>query len=813
MSVSSTSASTSLLSPPRIGSGHDEHRPQHAVRRLARRLVGARAVEAPDRRARRRRRRSWSSTAAAASARCRRSRCIQPCSSCLRTVRGARVSRAKASVLTLCERRRGSGGIPCETGAHGTPAGLRAPHRRGARHPLHPAVVHRRPRHPEVVQHHAGRAGERPRGGHDLRRLGHRRVQPGAGERRARPARSQDVPDPPAHRRRRRRWPGSSATSSTSTAPRSRATPATCCAARSRRRARRGFTFYAAPELEYFYFDVRRPDRAAAEPLDHGSYFELTVADLASDLRKKTVLTLEDMGIPVEYSQHEDGPSQHEIDLRYTDALTMADTVMTVRLIVKEVAQRARRARDVHAQADRRRAGLGHAHPLLAVRGRRQRVPRPGRRAQPVQGRARASSPGCCATRREITAVTNQWVNSYKRLVVGYEAPVYVSWARNNRSALVRVPVPKKNRADSTRIEYRAPDPACNPYLTFAVVLAAGLKGIEEDYELPPEAAANLYELTPAELAGRGHPVAARVAGRRARRDGALRARRRRPSASTSSSGSSATSGRSGPTTRRRSPSSSSTATCPSAVRWNRCSSSRTRRRRRWRRRSTSPATRGRRSASADAASAHEPDDGWAGAVVAASDDPDGAFALCRALRKRDLPLEPLLLLVSGAQLADLELREDLFDDFCRHAVPADRARGAAQAPVLADRPGHPPRAGRVRPAGPQPRDLPGRAVSGRPLDLTYMEYELLKFLATHPGKVFTRETLLLAGLGLRVLRRRPHGRRPRPAPARQARRGARQPDLHRPLGRLPLRPVPLGPVARLSAVRRVCAGSCSCAQ
>jgi glutamine synthetase len=264
----------------------------------------------------------------------------------------------------------------------------------------------------------------------------------------------------------------------------------------------RGFSFYAAPELEYFYFESDDPS-TPPRPIDHGSYFELTVADLASDLRKKTVLTLEDMGIPVEYSQHEDGPGQHEIDLRYTDALTMADTVMTVRMIVKEVAQ----ASGVHASfmpkplTGVQGSGM-HTHFSL-FEGDVNAFHAPGDEFN-LSKTARGFIAGLLHHAPEITAVTNQWVNSYKRLVVGYEAPVFISWARNNRSALVRVPVPKKNRVDSTRIEYRSPDPACNPYLSFAVVLAAGLKGIEEDYELPPEAAANLYELTPAELAAEG---------------------------------------------------------------------------------------------------------------------------------------------------------------------------------------------------------------------------------------------------------------------------------------------------------------------
>jgi glutamine synthetase len=263
----------------------------------------------------------------------------------------------------------------------------------------------------------------------------------------------------------------------------------------------RGFSFFAAPEIEYFYF--ADAEAAPPRPLDHGSYFELTVADLASDLRKRTVLTLEDMGIPVEYAQHEDAPSQHEIDLRHTDALTMADTVMTVRLVVKEIAQE----RGVYATFMPKPLlgvqGSGmHTHFSL-FEGDRNAFHDPSDE-HGLSKTARQFIAGLLEHACELTAVTNQWVNSYKRLVAGYEAPVQVSWAYNNRSALVRVPIAKRGKAESTRIEYRSPDPACNPYLAFAVVLAAGLKGIEEGYELPPEAGANLYSLTPEELASEG---------------------------------------------------------------------------------------------------------------------------------------------------------------------------------------------------------------------------------------------------------------------------------------------------------------------
>lgn len=179
------------------------------------------------------------------------------------------------------------------------------------------------------------------------------------------------------------------------------------------------------------------------------------------------MLTLEEMGIPVEHAQHEDAPSQHEIDLRYTDALTMADTVMTTRLVVKEIARR----QGVHASfmpkplAGVQGSGM-HTH-LSLFAGETNAFADP---ADPtgLSAVARHFVAGLLHHAPEITAVTNQWVNSYKRLVPGYEAPVYVSWARNNRSALVRVPVVKRGKLESTRVEYRAPDSACNPYLAFA---------------------------------------------------------------------------------------------------------------------------------------------------------------------------------------------------------------------------------------------------------------------------------------------------------------------------------------------------------
>jgi glutamine synthetase len=260
----------------------------------------------------------------------------------------------------------------------------------------------------------------------------------------------------------------------------------------------RGFSFYAAPEMEFFYF-ADGDSSHAPRPLDQASYFDLTTADVATDLRQRTIHTLEAMGIPVEYSHHEDAPSQHEIDLRYTDALTMADNVMTFRLVVKEVALEA----GVHATfmpkplAGVQGSGM-HTHFSLFEGDTNAFYEAGGERNLSKVGRGFIA--GLLTHAKEITAVTNQWVNSYKRLVVGYEAPIYTSWARNNRSVIVNLPPIKRGKSESTRLEYRAPDPACNPYLAFAVILTAGLKGVEESYVLPRETAVNLYELTAEEL-------------------------------------------------------------------------------------------------------------------------------------------------------------------------------------------------------------------------------------------------------------------------------------------------------------------------
>lgn len=257
------------------------------------------------------------------------------------------------------------------------------------------------------------------------------------------------------------------------------------------RAAQLGYAFNVGPELEYFYFQS-----STGKPvlLDSGGYFDLTPLDVASDLRKQTVVVLEDMGIPVEYSHHEAAPSQHEIDLRYAEALTMADSTMIYRLVVKEVALK----NNVYASFMPKPVfgvnGSGmHTHQSL-FKGRKNAFfdARDQYHLSPV---AKHYIAGLMKHAREITLVTNQWVNSYKRLVPGYEAPVYISWAQKNRSDLIRIPVYKPGKEYATRVEYRSPDPACNPYFAFAVMLAAGLEGIEKKYPLRDPVERNVYEM------------------------------------------------------------------------------------------------------------------------------------------------------------------------------------------------------------------------------------------------------------------------------------------------------------------------------
>jgi glutamine synthetase len=260
-----------------------------------------------------------------------------------------------------------------------------------------------------------------------------------------------------------------------------------------------GYTYYVGPELEFFYFK----DSKSTETLDSGGYFDMIPLDMATDLRRETVLLLEQMGIAIEYSHHEVAPSQHEIDMRYTDALTMADNVMTFRLVVKQVAMNA----GVYATF--------MPKPLFGENGSGMHVHQSLFKGESnaffdkndgyhISAIARHYIAGILRYAPEFTAITNQWVNSYKRLVPGYEAPVYLSWARRNRSDLVRVPEYKPGREKSTRIELRSPDPACNPYLAFAVMLSAGLEGIKNKYELCAPIEENVYEMSEQERAAKG---------------------------------------------------------------------------------------------------------------------------------------------------------------------------------------------------------------------------------------------------------------------------------------------------------------------
>jgi glutamine synthetase len=260
-----------------------------------------------------------------------------------------------------------------------------------------------------------------------------------------------------------------------------------------------GYTFYISPEIEFFYFK----DSNGTEPLDSGGYFDLTPLDGGSDLRRETVLALEQMGIGVALSHHEAAPSQHEMDLRYTDALTMADAVMTYRLLVKEVAMR----HGVYATfmpkplADENGSGM-HLH-LSLFRGEDNAFYDESDELK-ISGVARQYIGGLLAHAPELMLLTNQWVNSYKRLVPGTEAPLYATWSPKSHSDLVRVPEFKPGVEVSTRVEYRVPDSACNPYLAFAGVLAAGLRGIEEDLPLPEPVTAATDQLSAEEIGARG---------------------------------------------------------------------------------------------------------------------------------------------------------------------------------------------------------------------------------------------------------------------------------------------------------------------
>jgi glutamine synthetase len=258
-------------------------------------------------------------------------------------------------------------------------------------------------------------------------------------------------------------------------------------------------TFNVGPELEYFLF--KSPQ--GTETLDEGGYFAQTTLDAATELRAETIRALEQVGIRIEYSHHEVGPSQHEIDMRYTDALAMADATLTYRLIVKEVAAK----NGVYATFMPKplfgENGSGmHTHQSL-FRGERNAFYDANDKYH-LSKEGKSFIAGQLKHARELSAIFAQWVNSYKRLVPGYEAPVYVAWSRRNRSALIRIPLYKPGQEQATRAEIRCPDPACNPYLLFACLLQAGLEGIEGNYQLPAPMETNLYHLTPKEREDRG---------------------------------------------------------------------------------------------------------------------------------------------------------------------------------------------------------------------------------------------------------------------------------------------------------------------
>jgi glutamine synthetase len=259
-----------------------------------------------------------------------------------------------------------------------------------------------------------------------------------------------------------------------------------------KRAADMGYIFYVGPELEYFYF---KSANGTPETLDEGGYFDLTPLDVASDLRRDTVLMLEETGIAVESSHHEVAPSQHEIDLRYTDALTMADNVMTYRLVVKEVAMHHGLYATFMPKPIFGQNGSGmHTHQSLFKGSKNAFFDAKDKYHLSSIGKAYIA--GLLKHAPDITLITNQWVNSYKRLIPGYEAPIYVSWALRNRSDLVRIPAYRSGSEESMRVEYRSPDPACNPYLAFALMLAAGLDGIEKGYPLPNPVERNVFEMT-----------------------------------------------------------------------------------------------------------------------------------------------------------------------------------------------------------------------------------------------------------------------------------------------------------------------------
>ncbi|MWB97084.1 type I glutamate--ammonia ligase [Agromyces seonyuensis] len=268
--------------------------------------------------------------------------------------------------------------------------------------------------------------------------------------------------------------------------------------------ADRGFTFYTHPEIEFYLLKSAKFGPEGPEPVDNAGYFDNVPGGTAHDFRRRSVRMLEDLGISVEFSHHEVGPGQNEIDLRYADALATADNIMTFRTVIKEVAIEQGVYATFMPKPFSEHPGSGmHTH-LSLFEGEKNAFYEPGAQYQ-LSKIGRQFVAGLLRHAQEISAVTNQFVNSYKRIWGGDEAPSFVSWGHNNRSALVRVPLYKPNKGQSARVEYRAIDSASNPYLAFALLLAAGLKGIEEGYELPAEAENNVWELSDAERRALGY--------------------------------------------------------------------------------------------------------------------------------------------------------------------------------------------------------------------------------------------------------------------------------------------------------------------
>ncbi len=267
--------------------------------------------------------------------------------------------------------------------------------------------------------------------------------------------------------------------------------------------AEQGFTFYTHPEIEFFLLKDRPPDGSPPEPVDRSGYFDHTSHEVGQDFRRDAITMLEAMGISVEFSHHEGAPGQQEIDLRYADALTTADNIMTFRVVVKELALGQGVFASFMPKPFTEHPGSAmHTH-LSLFEGDRNAFFEAGAEFH-LSKTGRAFIAGLLHHAGEITAITNQWVNSYKRLAGGGEAPSYVCWGHNNRSALVRVPMYKPTKGQSTRVELRSVDSAANPYLAFAVMLAAGMRGIEEGYELPPGAEDDVWSLTESERRAMG---------------------------------------------------------------------------------------------------------------------------------------------------------------------------------------------------------------------------------------------------------------------------------------------------------------------